>query len=71
MRDLTALQILAGVLLSALAGAVAQDLVFGRLDRIRRRQAEARAARLQKRIDRLEAGRTVRRRPVRCEEVPA
>lgn len=62
MDDLTAVQILAFLLLAALAGAVVQDLTFGRLDRIRARRAERHAANLQRRLERLEASRTIHHR---------
>jgi hypothetical protein len=69
MRDLSNIQILAGIILAFATGAVLMDVTFGRLDRIRRHQAEERAARLQKRLDRIEAERALRRRPLRCDEV--
>lgn len=72
MPELTSVQFVAALLFAALVGAVVYDLAFGRLDRIRAREAEREAARLQARIDRLEAERTVRRRrPRPAREVPA
>lgn len=59
-HDLSSVQVVAFAGLAALGGAVAGDLLFGRHDRIRARRAEARAARLQRHVEVLEARSSVR-----------
>jgi hypothetical protein len=54
MSNLSGIQELALLLLAGLAGAVLLDLTFGRLDRIRLRQAEARVRHLEHRLRELE-----------------